>query len=310
MRVVVVGLGIQGRKRLSVAGDDAVGTVDPVNAVAEHRRIEDVPLASYDAALVCTPDEPKLALLRYLLSHGKHSLVEKPLFAPDDAAIAELERLAREHKAQCYTAYNHRFEPHFVRMRDVVRSGVLGRLYHCRMFYGNGTARLVRDSAWRDQGAGVLPDLGSHLLDTARFWFGDLADDFRVTSVSRHENRAPDHVVVASEASSPKLELEMTLLSWRNHFTCDLHAEKGSAHIRSLCKWGPSSFTLRTRILPSGRPPEETTTLVRDDPTWALEYAHFKQLCAARQPADLGGDAWLNRVLGALGRDAVARVTS
>ena len=35
------------------------------------------------------------------------------------------------------------------------------------MFYGNGTARLVRDSAWRDQGAGVLPDLGSHLLDTA-----------------------------------------------------------------------------------------------------------------------------------------------
>ena len=42
------------------------------------------------------------------------------------------------------------------------------------MFYGNGTARLVRESAWRDAGAGVLPDLGSHLLDTARFWFGDL----------------------------------------------------------------------------------------------------------------------------------------
>jgi len=108
-------------------------------------------------------------------------------------------RETREHRAVCYTAYNHRFEPHYVRMAQVVRSGALGELYHCRMFYGNGTARLVRESAWRDAGAGVLPDLGSHLLDTARFWFGDLADDFRVVSASCFENRAPDHVVIASE---------------------------------------------------------------------------------------------------------------
>ena len=72
----------------------------------------------------------------------------------------------------------------------------------------------------------------------------------------------------------------MTLLMWRNHFTCDIFAENGSAHISSLCKWGPSEFTHRTRILPSGRPPEESVTLVQDDPTWALEYAHFKTLCA------------------------------
>ena len=107
--------------------------------------------------------------------------------------------LAREKRALCYTAYNHRFEPHFVRMRDLIASGELGAIYRCRMFYGNGTARLVRDSRWRDQGAGVLPDLGSHLLDTARFWFGDIE---RPTSASsrptRFENRAPDHVVIDS----------------------------------------------------------------------------------------------------------------
>ena len=47
----------------------------------------------------------------------------------------------------CYIAYNHRFEPHFVRMREAGRLGTLGALYHCRMFYGNGTARLVREFA-------------------------------------------------------------------------------------------------------------------------------------------------------------------
>src|SRR3546814_1354994 len=108
-------------------------------------------------------------------SNRKHTLVEKPLWAERDGDIVALENLAREHGVVCYTAYNHRFEPHYIRMRDLIASGALGQIYRCRMFYGNGTARLVRDSAWRDDGGGVLPDLGSHLLDTCRFWFGDTA---------------------------------------------------------------------------------------------------------------------------------------
>lgn len=305
MRVIVVGLGVQGHKRRRFAGADFVAAVDPVHAEAQYRSVADVPPSTYDAALVCTPDEPKVELLTHLLGHGKHVLVEKPLWAPDDATLAGLEALARANRVLCYTAYNHRFEPHFVRMRDLIASGRLGRIHRCRMFYGNGTARLVRDSEWRDQGAGVLPDLGSHLLDTARFWFGSVADDLRVISCSRFENRAPDHVVIGSEASRPKLELEMTLLMWRNHFTCDILAENGTAHIESLCKWGPSRFTVRMRVLPSGRPPEEAVTLVQDDPTWALEYAYFREACLAGQQTELSNDRWLNRTLRVLGERAV-----
>jgi predicted dehydrogenase len=306
MRVVIIGYGVQGKKRLRVAGGDAVGVVDPFSADAQFKDIREVPLDSYDAAIACVPDDPKVEILTHLLENGKHVLVEKPLYAESEAQLKALEAAARRTGAVCQTAYNHRFEPHYVRMRDLLRSGVLGRVYRCRMFYGNGTARLVRESAWRDTGAGVLPDLGSHLLDTARFWFGALADDFRLVSVSRFENRAPDHVVIASEKSQPKLEFEMTLLSWRNHFTCDVFAEKGSAHIESLCKWGPTTFTRRTRILPSGRPPEEAVTLTQDDPTWELEYAHFKELCAKGIQTDLSNDIWLLRTLGHLSEDAAA----
>ena len=304
MRVIVIGLGVQGCKRRQFAGRDYVAAVDPVNTEADFRRVEDVPLSIYDAAFVCTPDEPKIEILTHLLSNHKHVLVEKPLWAAGDSHIEQLERLARSQRVVCYTAYNHRFEPHYVRMRELIASGQLGTIYRCRMFYGNGTARLVRDSVWRDQGAGVLPDLGSHLLDTAKFWFGDLGDDFQVVSADRFENRALDHVVMASKTTTPKLEFEMTLLSWRNHFTCDLFAEKGTAHIRSLCKWGPATFTCRMRVLPSGRPPEESVTLVQDDPTWALEYAHFKSLCQQSASTDLSNDLWLNRLLRRLGQDA------
>ena len=101
----------------------------------------------------------------------------------------------------------------------------------------------------------------------------------------------------------------MTLLSWRNHFTCDVFAERGSAHILSLCKWGPSTFIHRTRVLPAGRPPEEAVTLVQDDPTWALEYAHFRTLCESGAVTDLSGDLWLNRLLRKLGQAAQGEAT-
>tara|TARA_B100000965_G_scaffold352826_1_gene328272 strand:- start:103 stop:1074 length:972 start_codon:yes stop_codon:yes gene_type:complete len=301
LRVIVAGMGVQGAKRLAVAGADAVATVDPVKDGVDFRDIRDVPTDEYDAALLCIPDEAKIDLIRHLLDAGKHVLVEKPLLAVDDGDLEDLASRSEANGAVCYTAYNHRFEPHFVRMRDLIQSGRLGNIYSVRMFYGNGTARLVRDSAWRDQGAGVLSDLGSHLLDTLRFWFGDdFAPKLSISGAYCHENRAFDHVIVGAQSNGklPAVQLEMTMLSWRNHHTTDIYAENGSAHIESLCKWGPSTFTQRTRILPSGRPPEETITLVQPDPTWQVEYDHFKNLCR-QVPAHHGvaADLWINRSL-------------
>jgi len=295
MRVIVVGLGVQGNKRLAVAGKEAVATVDPVNSEANYKSLQDIPLASYDAALVCTPDETKIELLTYLLGNGKHLLVEKPLLAKDNVELEKLAAIAREKRVVCYTAYNHRFEPHFVRMKQLIESGALGTIYCARMFYGNGTARLVRNSSWRDKDPGVLPDLGSHLLDTALFWFGKPTAPFKVYSCNRFENQSFDHVSFGANGK-PVLQMEITLLSWRNHFYADVLAEKGSAHIQSLCKWGPSTFTRRDRKLPSGRPDEQSITLVQPDPTWELEYLHFKKLCETGG-SNIENDIWVNSVL-------------
>ncbi len=294
MRVIVVGLGVQGKKRLAIAGDDAVATVDPVSPAAQFRRVEDVPTDSYDAALVCTPDGVKLPLLTYLLGHGKHVLVEKPLIADSEGELLKLKALAETHRAVCYTAYNHRFEPHILRLKQTLDSGVLGQVYQAKFFYGNGTARDVRNSAWRDQDLGVFPDLGSHLLDWTLFLFGRPEGAPRVWAADRFENRAYDHFRFGFEGR-PALDFEMTLLSWRNTFRCDIFAEKGSAHIDCLCKWGPSVFTLRTRVLPSGRPKEETERLECADPTWQAEYEHFLGLCRAPS-TNIDNDVWINNI--------------
>ncbi len=130
-----------------VAGGDFVASVDPVNAEADYRDLREVPLDSYDAALCCIPDAPKVELLRYLLDNGSTCSSRSRCGPRAPRELDELQALARRNGVVCYTAYNHRFEPHYVRMRDLIASGELGQIYSCRMFYGNGTARLVRDSA-------------------------------------------------------------------------------------------------------------------------------------------------------------------
>jgi scyllo-inositol 2-dehydrogenase (NADP+) len=299
MRVIIAGLGVQGRKRLAIAGGDAIATVDPVSPNATHRRVEDVPLNTYDAALVCTPDGVKISLLSYLLSNGKHVLVEKPLVADSNDELLKLKALSVSKRAVCYTAYNHRFEPHIVRLKNTLDSGILGKVYLAKFFYGNGTARDVRNSPWRDLGMGVFPDLGSHLLDWTLFLFGPPSVNAEVWRNSRFENRASDYFHFGFRGSSPELDFEVTLLSWRNTFRCDLFAEGGSAHIDCLCKWGPSTFTVRKRVLPSGRPEENSETLNCADPTWKAEYDHFLGLCES--PAtNIDNDMWINDVFNAV----------
>jgi hypothetical protein len=100
------------------------------------------------------------------------------------------------------------------------------------------------------------------------------------------------------------IRIEGTLLSWRNWFTLDVVGEKGSAHVVGLCKWGPSSLIVRTRVLPSGKPPEESRVLEQSDPTWALEYEHFKRLCRTGG-TNIATDIWINDLLNGIGRDVL-----
>ena len=124
---------------------------------------------------------------------------------------------------------------------------------------------------------GVLKDLGSHLLDTIFYWFGYI-NKWELVKLNKFENNSPDHAILISKNNGIFIELEMSLLSWRNTFSCQIIGEKGSIHIDSLCKWGPSTFLLRKRKLPSGIPFEKKNVLIKNDPTWLKEYSYFKEL--------------------------------
>ena len=169
-------------------------------------------------------------------------------------------RRARRNGVVCYTAYNHRFEPHFVRMRDLIASGELGAhlsLPHVlRQRHGAAGARF----GVARPGAGVLPDLGSHLLDTVPLLVRRHRRRFpHRVSASRFENRAPDHVVIASTAARAAHRARDDAADVAQPFHLRHPRRERHRAYRVAVQMGTDRRSRhRTRVLPSGRPPEET----------------------------------------------------
>ena len=293
LRYVLVGLGNIGQKRRAALGAQCVATVDPFNPDADAREVGAIDPARYDAAILSVPNDVKLELMRALLAGGKHVLVEKPLVFSGAEDAEMLSRSAQRAGAMWYTAYNHRFEPLIQRLNQCISDGQIGEVYSARLFYGNGTVSNVIGS-FRDGGTGVVEDLGSHLLDLARFLFHTHEVPFRVESVLRQEASAPDHATLRSEDG--RIALEMSFLSWKNTFTIDALGSRGSLHLDGLRKWGGSRLTVRERVFPSGVPRETVHEDIGIDTTWADELRHFETLVATGT-SSFEGDRWISQTL-------------
>ncbi len=277
-KYLVVGLGVQGKKRASVDKKNLVGTVDLLNQKADYKKIYDVPLDLYNSAYVCVPDNKKISIIKYLLENKKNVLVEKPLIS-NKKKLQKIFDLAKKNKCILYVAYNHRFEPFLVKIKNFLREKKIGKIYLCNIFYGNGTSMLVRNSTWKDKNKGVLSDIGSHLLDIV-FWFFDLKKNilFRKMIYKKFENNSYDYSYIASNLNKTQINLEMTYCMWKNSFKLDIVGNLGSIHMDCLCKWGPSKLILRKRVKPSGVPKSKVYEISMKDPTWKREHEYFKRL--------------------------------
>ena len=268
MKILIVGLGVQGQKRKKLLNKKLIfATVDKKNKSADFKNIKDAPLDKFDSVFVCTPDSEKFKILNYCIANKKNALIEKPLVAGSEKKIKELENKANKANIVFYSAYNHRFEPHFVTINK-----------------------------WRDKGLGIIQDLGPHLMDTIQFWFNQKLS-FKIIFKNKFENRSPDHAILFSKKNNFFVKLEMSMCMWKNTLRCDIIGSRGSIHLDSLCKWGPSSLRILKRKLPSGYPQEKKIIIKKKDPTWKLEHNHFFKLIKLRKKNNLNKDMWINKIL-------------
>lgn len=127
---------------------------------------------------------------------GKHVFCEKPLgrtAAEAKMMLDAVEAAGVKHMV----AHNYRFVPALVQARKLIESGALGRIFHFRAVY---LQEWIIDPefprVWRldkeASGSGALGDLGSHIIDLARFLIGEPRRVMAMTKTFIDERPLPD----------------------------------------------------------------------------------------------------------------------
>lgn len=125
------------------------------------------------------PNDQHAEPVIYATQKGKHILCEKPLARTAAEAKTMLDAVNKA-GVKAMVAHNYRFVPALRLAYDLIASGKLGRIYHFRAIY---LQEWIMDPnfqrVWRlDKsvaGSGALGDLGSHIIDLARWLVGEPA---------------------------------------------------------------------------------------------------------------------------------------
>ena len=297
MKVVIVGLGTQGykRKKILLKKNQYVCSFDPENKEADIYKIENLIKYNYDTVFICCPDKFKKKYILYFLKKKKNILVEKPLRLKEKF-LKKIQKISNINKKFFYIAYNHRFEPHFEKIKKILDKKQIGKIYLIKIFYGNGTAKLV-NSSWRKKELGIMDDIGSHLIDICFFWLGNKINSIKSVYFNNLENYKSDYANIYFHLSDIIINFEITYCSWKNTFSSKFIGNKGSLVMDGLCKWGPSILDNQKRIFPSGKPRSSITTLNMKDPTWEKEIIFFEKNIKKKTRVNLSKEIYLNKLI-------------
>jgi predicted dehydrogenase len=142
--------------------------------VIQARTVEEVLTdETIELVSIATPNSTHYELARAVLEAGKHVLVDKPACATA-AELRDLRDLATSRGRHIFVFQNRRWDSDFLTLQQVLRSGKLGRLVAYEARYDRWKPA-PNAKAWKETpgpGAGMLFDLGAHLIDQTIACFG------------------------------------------------------------------------------------------------------------------------------------------
>lgn len=130
-----------------------------------------------DAILIATPHYSHTAIGIDALKRGLHVMVEKPISVHKADCMKLI--AAHKNKRKVFAAmFNQRTDPFYIKIRDMVRGGKLGKIlrvnwiitnwFRTDAYYASSDWR----ATWRGEGGGVLLNQCPHNLDLLQWIFG------------------------------------------------------------------------------------------------------------------------------------------
>lgn len=217
VRAGVIGLGRSGwhlhlQVMHNLEGFEVTAVVDPV----EERRQEAVEATGCTAyadpeelfkddrvelVIVATPSHTHADLACRAMEAGKHVLVEKPMCVNVEEADRMIET-ANKHNRLLTVYQLRRLDPDFVRVKEIIDSGVLGPLVLVRLTRHSYRRR----SDWqtlRKFGGGMLNNWGAHIVDQGlQLIDGPIVQTFSDMQQTVSAGDAEDHIKITMKAET------------------------------------------------------------------------------------------------------------
>ncbi|TNF39821.1 MAG: oxidoreductase, partial [Bacteroidetes bacterium] len=217
-----------------------------------------------DLVIVNTPDKFHYEMAKQAILHGKHIIVEKPVTLKSKEAL-ELIELSRE-KGIVFTVFqNRRWDGDFRTVRKVLNENKLGRLVEFESHFDRYRTQITPDT-WKEEGdeyAGVLYNLGSHMVDQVYVLFGKPLAVTAHLKIVRTAGIVTDYYDIRLEYENFAALLKCSYLVKKPGPRYILHGEKGSFYKSGI---DPQEEMLKAGNLPLGKnwgtePSEEWGTL-------------------------------------------------
>lgn len=166
-----------------------------------------------DVIVVATPNPLHTTHAIAAMRAGKHVVCEKP-FALNVADADRAIDASRETGKILAPFQNRRFEPHFLKVKELLDSNTLGNVLQIRMVW-HGFSRRWDWQTLRQYGGGLLNNNGAHLIDQALTLLNDDEPDMFVDlKRGLSSGDTEDHIkVVMRNKHNLTIDVELTSVS-------------------------------------------------------------------------------------------------
>ena len=168
------------------------------NSTAKRQWTEIVNDPDIDIIGICTPSHQHLEQLEGSVKAGKHVLCEKPM-ARDYAESVQMHKIAESASVKVAIGFQMRFHPVVQKIDECLDQ--IGEVLHIDLEFGMYRPEIT----WRHQrvqGGGVLKELGTHLIDLACHWVGDISSVTAFNKIFSPSRQVEDYSLNLLEFSS------------------------------------------------------------------------------------------------------------
>ncbi len=196
MKVVLIGYGSIGRRHVNNLISLGINEITLFrrkkkgnhHGINEINNIDQILEVNPDFVIVSNPTALHYKYLKFLIKSKLNILCEKPLLNKPSELVS-LNRLLKDYDGIARIAFNLRHHPCIVKVKEIIKKSLLGRLHSARFFVGQylpdwkpKTNHLENYSAKSSLGGGVIFDL-VHEIDIAEYLINKPKD--KVYSIAR-----------------------------------------------------------------------------------------------------------------------------